>query len=74
MPSLARPGEEIKVINLDPKSETVIRVYTADGMLQETYTVSEADMYTLRAGYTNGFYLVEVVSDSMKSTLRYIVK
>ena len=74
MPSLARPGEEIKVINLDPKSETVIRVYTADGMLQATYTVSEADMYTLRAGYTNGFYLVEVVSDSMKSTLRYIVK
>ena len=74
MPSLARPGEDIRVVNLDPKVETVIRVYTADGMLQQTFNVSEAESYTIQAGYNHGFYLVELVSDNMKSTLRYIVK
>ena len=74
MPSLARPGEDIRVVNLDPKVETVIRVYTADGMLQQTFNVSDAESYTIQAGYNHGFYLVELVSDNMKSTLRYIVK
>ena len=61
-------------MNLDPKVETVIRVYTADGMLQQTFNVSDAESYTIQAGYNHGFYLVELVSDNMKSTLRYIVK
>jgi hypothetical protein len=74
MPSLARPGEDIKVINLDPETETTIRIFTAEGMLQNVYTVSGQDIFTIKAGYGQGFYLVEVSADSMKSTLRYIVK
>jgi hypothetical protein len=74
MPTLARPGEDIKVINLDPDTETVIRVFTADGLLQKAYTVSGEDTFTLKAAYDNGFYLVELISDDMKHTLRYIVK
>ena len=74
IPTLARPGEDIKVLNLDPLNQTVIRIYTADGILQRTMTVSNTEAYTLKAGYDQGFYLVEVVSDGIKSTLRYIVK
>ena len=74
MPSLAKPGEDIRVVNLNPMAETTIRIYSAEGMLQKSYTASNVDTYTIQAEYGNGFYLVEVLSDGMKSTLRYIVK
>ena len=74
VPSLARPGEDIQVINLDPMVETTIRVYSADGILQKTLT-SNGDTYcTIKAADAIGFYLVEIISDDMKSTLRYMVK
>jgi hypothetical protein len=74
VPSLARPGEDIQVINLDPMVETTIRVYSAEGMLQKTLT-STGDTYcTIKAADGIGFYLVEIISDDMKSTLRYMVK
>lgn len=74
IPSLARPGEEIKVINLDPEVETTIRIYTAEGLLQKNFTVSGESSFTIQAAYDNGFYLVELISNNLKSTLRYIVK
>jgi hypothetical protein len=39
-----------------------------------TYTVQGESTYTITAARENGFYLVELINDSMKSTLRYIVK
>lgn len=74
VPSLARPGEDIHVINLDPEVETVIRIYSADGLLQKTYTSYGETSCTIKAASDNGFYLVELNADSMKTTLRYIVK
>ena len=74
MPSLARPGEDIKVINLNPEAETTIRIFAADGTLQNVYTVSGDNVYIMKAGYSQGFYLVEISADNMKTTLRYIVK
>jgi hypothetical protein len=74
MPSLARPGEDIRVINLDPTVETLIRIYTADGVLQHTYKVQGESSFTIRAATADGFYLVELSGEAMKSTLRYIVK
>lgn len=74
VPTLARPGEDIKVMNLDPDAETTIRIYTAEGLLQDSYTVTGESTYTIKAANDHGFYLVELVMDSMKSTLRYIVK
>ena len=74
IPTLARPGEDIRVINLDPEVETEIRIYSAEGMLIEKTAVSGEPYYIIHAAAETGFYLVEVVSDSMKSTLRYIVK
>ena len=74
VPSLARPGEDIQVINLDPEVETIIRIYTAEGLLHKTYTSYGETTFTIKAANDNGFYIVELSADSMKSTLRYIVK
>ena len=73
-PSLARPGEDIEVVNLDPEQTTTIRIYTFDGSVRDSYTVSGKESFTIKAATENGFYLVELYSDSYKSTLRYIVK
>ena len=74
MPSLAKPGEDIKVINLDPEKETIIRIYSAEGLMHKTYTVSGESTFIIKAADDYGFYIVELVTDNMKSTLRYIVK
>ena len=74
MPSLARPGQDIRIVNLDPTTKTDVRIYSADGLIQNRYTVSGSDTYTIKAAGTTGFYLVELYNEGMKSTLRYIVK
>ena len=74
VPSLARPGEDIRIINLDPTTKTDVRIYSADGLIQNRYTVSGSDTYTIKVAGTTGFYLVELYNEGMKSTLRYIVK
>ncbi len=74
VPSLAKPGEDIRVINLDPTQSTTIRIYTTEGLLKNTFTVSGEETFTIKAADEHGFYLVELSNDSMKSTLRYIVK
>ena len=74
MPSLARPGEEVRVLNLNPSQQTTIRVYTTEGLIQGTYTVNGEESFVIKAAVEHGFYLVELTSDSMRTTLRYIVK
>ena len=74
VPSLAKPGQDIQVINLDPEVETTIRLYTAEGLLQKTYKSYGHSTFTIKAAGDMGFYLVELNADNMKSTLRYIVK
>ena len=74
VPSLSKPGEDIQVINLDPTVETKIRIYTAEGLLQRTYTAYGEESFTIKAANDFGFYLVELSSDNLKTTLRYIVK
>ena len=74
MPSLARPGENIRVVNLDPDEETVIRIYTTEGLVQGTYTVSGEESFEMKAAAEHGFYLVEVSNTNIQTTLRYIVK
>ena len=74
MPSMARPEETITIYNLDPMKETIIRVYTTEGLMVSNYTVSGQETFQITANAENGFYLVELNSEDMKSTLRYIVK
>ena len=74
VPSLARPGENISVINLDPNTTTTIRLYTTEGLLQKSFMVSGETTFVIKAADAHGFYLVELSNESLKTTLRYIVK
>ena len=74
MPSLAKPSENIQIINLNPEVETTIRLYTSEGLLQATYRVAGQETYTIKAAEDRGFYMVELSNDEIQSTLRYIVK
>lgn len=74
MPTMAKPEEVITVYNLDPTVETTIRIYTTDGLIVRTYTTSGQESFQMKANADNGFYLVELTGENMKSTLRYIVK
>jgi hypothetical protein len=74
MPTLARPGQDIQVLNLDPEMETIIRVYSTEGLLMNNYSITGQETFTFKAAYAYGYYLVEVRNDSHKVTLRYIVK
>ena len=74
VPSLSKPGQDIQVINLNPMEQTTIRIYSADGLLQRTYISYGEESFTIKAANDLGFYLVELSSEEMKTTLRYIVK
>jgi len=74
IPTLARPGQDVRVINLDPELYTTIRIYSTEGVLQNTYNVHGENTFTIKAANNHGFYLVELSGDSMNTTLRYIVK
>lgn len=74
VPTLARPGENISVINLDPNTTTTIRLYTTEGLLQKSFVVSGETTFVIKAADSHGFYLVELSNESLKTTLRYIVK
>ena len=73
-PTLARPGQDIQVLHLDPNAETVIRVYSTQGLKLNQYIITGQETYTIKAAAEFGYYLVEVYNDSQKVTLRYIVK
>ena len=73
-PNVARPAEQIRVLNLNPECTTEIRVYSVNGELLETYTSQEAVEFFLRAAGTAGYYMVDVQTDDEKVTLQYIVK
>ena len=74
VPSLARPGEDVRVINLNPEVTTTIRLYTTEGLLQKSFVVSGETSFVIKAADAHGFYLVELSNESLKTTLRYIVK
>ena len=74
MPTLAQPGEDIKVLNLDPEQTTIIRVYTTEGLIQGTYTTTGVETFIIKAAADHGFYMVELSNEGLNTTLRYIVK
>ncbi len=73
-PSMVKPEETITIYNLNPAKQTTIRVYTTEGLVVRSYNISGQNNFQIKANADHGFYLVEVVSDDIKSTLRYIVK
>ena len=73
-PTMASPEQDIYVLNLNPLTQTEIRVYDVEGNLLNTYTSTEAEQFIIRAASQQGYYIVDVQTDEQKTTLRYIVK
>ena len=73
-PSVVKPSELIRLMNLDPETVSNITVYTTTGELIETYQASETRDMLFNAANVAGYYIVEVQTGSEKVALRYIVK
>jgi hypothetical protein len=74
IPTIAQPEELIRIINLDPAQVTTVTFYSSTGERLGAYQVSNADESTFKAAQQAGFYLVEVITEAGKVSLRYIVK
>ena len=74
IPTLAQPAEQMRITNLDPEQETTIRVFSTSGRLLNQYKVTNESTFLMPAQKESGFYMVEVLTEETKLTLRYIVK
>ena len=74
IPTVAQPEELIRIINLDPAQVTTITFFSSTGERLGAYQVTNSDESTFNAAPQAGFYLVEVMTEAGKVSLRYIVK
>ena len=74
VPNVVRPDESMTLKNLNPNQIHEIRVYSTTGELMETYTTEKVSEFILNANHTQGYYLVDVINENEKVTLRYLVK
>lgn len=74
VPTLAQPAEQMQLQGLDPDQTTIVRVFSTEGRLLNQYTVTNESTFLMPAQKESGFYMVEVLTEDIKLTLRYIVK
>ena len=72
--NVARPDDNLTLINLNPEMITEIRVYSTTGELMATYTADQVEEYIFKAAHVSGYYMVDVETQNDKVTLRYVVK
>jgi hypothetical protein len=73
-PTVAKPNELIRLLNLDPNTVSTVHMYTATGELIETFLVTDKKETIFHAAHVTGYYIVEVQTEAGKVSLRYIVK
>ena len=73
-PTVAKPQELIKLMNLDPHSVSTIRMYSTTGELMDTFQVTDKKETSFHAAHIAGYYIVDVQTGTEKVSLRYIVK
>ena len=74
MPTIARPSEDLHLLNLNSANVAEVRVYNTSGELMSVYKAEEASEFVFKAETMPGYYLVEVQHNGEQTTLRYIVK
>ncbi len=74
VPNVVHPSEAMTLQNLDPNAINEIRVYSTTGELIAIYTAEKVNQFILQANHTQGYYLVDVINENEKITLRYLVK
>jgi hypothetical protein len=73
VPTVARPNELIQVLNLNADAVSTISVYSTTGELMHTFQVANQENATFPAAQLTGYYVVEVLTETEKVSLRYIV-
>ena len=74
VPNAVRPSEMMTIKDLDPNQVNEIYVYSTTGELLATYTAEKVREFMLRASHTTGYYIIDVVNNEGKHTLKYIVR
>ena len=74
VPNAVRPSEMMTIKDLDPNQINEIYVYSTTGEMLATYTAEKVREFMLRANNTTGYYIIDVVNNDGKHTLKYIVK
>ena len=74
VPNAVRPSEMMTIKELDPNQINEIYVYSTTGEMLATYTAEKVREFMLRASNTTGYYIIDVVNNDGKHTLKYIVK
>lgn len=72
-PSYTTPGQQLKIIGLDPRVSTTICVYDMIGRLLLNQTSQDQTTFFLRSAHTPGCYNVVVSWSNQQQTLRYLV-
>ena len=74
MPTVARPQELIRVLNLNADAVSTISIYSTTGDLISTFQVANQEETTFPAAELTGYYVVDVQTETEKVSLRYVVK
>jgi hypothetical protein len=74
VPSIVKPQELIRLLNLNPEAISTVRMYSTTGELMETFQVTDTKETSFPAAHTAGYYIVEVQTETEKVSLRYVVK
>ena len=73
-PSAVQPQELITIFNLNAEQVSNISIYRSTGEKLESFQVNKQEQTTFNAAQQTGIYLVEILTETEKVTLRYIVK
>lgn len=73
LPNCTLPGQQLKLVGLDPNEVTTIQIFSATGQLVNTYTCSDTQFLFL-AEFVAGCYHVKVSSPTITQVLKYLVR
>ena len=73
-PTVANPNELIRLLNLDANTTSTISIYSSTGQQLESFQIKDANETSFKAAHVAGYYIVEVLTESGKVSLRYVVK
>jgi hypothetical protein len=74
IPTVARPSELIRLLNLDADATSTVSIYSSTGQQLESFQIKDANETSFKAAHVAVYYIVEVQTESGKVSLRYVVK
>ena len=74
VPNVVQPNAQLSLQNLDPTKVHEVRVYDTSGDCIATYMAEHVSEFLFSANHVAGYYLVDVINENNKITLRYVVK